>query len=136
MAPEGVKMIESRKFVALAILVGLALIIAGLLLSPVNGSAHAASSQTGPDVAAERIGGAFAAISAQPTDAVLAAAVKGNFVRDAGCATATWPNIDASCLVAANGRTAPHVRTVTIGYQAGQSTTVLLRIPASEVAER
>jgi hypothetical protein len=38
--------------------------------------------------------------------------------------------------VTADGKPAPHVRTITVGYQAGQSTTVLLRIPTAEVAQR
>ncbi len=133
-------MIESRKFVAAAILIGLALILAGLLLSPVNGSAHAASSQPGVNVAADRIGGAFATVAGQTADPALAVAMtraaKGDLPRNADCAAATWPNIDASCLATADGRPAPHVRTVTIGYQAGQSTTVLLRIPTAEIAQR
>jgi hypothetical protein len=132
-------MIESRKFVAAAILAGLALIVAGLMISPMS-RAHAASTSSEADIAAQRIGGAFATISDQAVDPAIAAAatraVKGDLARTADCATATWPNIDASCLVTADGKPAPHVRTVTVGYQAGQSTTVLLRIPTAEVAQR
>ncbi len=128
-------MIESRKFVAAAILTGLAMIVAGLMLAPYGG-AHAAAGRT--DVVAERIGGAFAVISETQSDAAIAATVtqapKGD--RQASCAAATWPNIDASCLTTADGQPAPHVRTVTIGYQAGQNTTVLMRIPSVEVAQK
>ena len=51
-------MIYSRKFVAAAILLGLALVIAGLLVAPFNGSARAAAGRPDP-VAADRIGAAF-----------------------------------------------------------------------------
>ncbi len=130
-------MIESRKFVAAAILFGLALIIAGLVLSPSNGGAHA-SNRNDVDVAADRIGAAFALISeatADPTQGVEQAS-KGDLPKSAGCAGATWPNIDAACLATADGRPAPRVRTITVGYQADQTTTVLLRIPSAEVAQR
>ena len=95
-------MIESRKFVAAAILAGLALIVAGLMISPMS-RAHAASTDSEADIAAQRIGGAFATISDQAVNPAIAAAatraVKGDLARTADCATATWPNIDASCLV-------------------------------------
>jgi hypothetical protein len=133
-------MIESRKFVAAAILFGLALIVAGLMLAPLNGGAHAAATRAEADIAAARIGGAFATISDATVDPAIAAAAtraqKGDLARAADCATATWPNIDASCLSTADGRPAPHVRTVTVGYQTGQSTTLLLRIPTAEIAQR
>ena len=132
-------MIQSRKFVAAAILLGLALIVAGLLAAPFNASARAAS-QAGVDVAADRIGGAFAAISEMQADPAITAAAarlsKGDLAAPAKCAGAVWPNIDASCLSTADGSSAPRVRTITIGYQADQNTTVLVRIPAAEIAQR
>ncbi len=127
-------MIESRKFVAAAILFGLALIFAGLMLTPSNGAR--AAGQADFDVAAARIGGAFAVISNASNDPTLAVAAKGDLKAPADCAAETWPNIDATCLSTADGRPAPHVRAVTVGYQVGQSTTVLLRIPSNEVAQR
>lgn len=131
-------MVQSRKFVAAAILVGLALIIVALLVAPFNASASAA--QTGSDVAADRIGGAFATLAEiQPEPAIAAAAArlsKGDLGASAACADAVWPNIDASCLSTADGSRARHVRTITIGYQAEENTTVLVKIPATEVAAR
>jgi hypothetical protein len=62
-------------------------------------------------------------------------ASKGDLAIPADCASATWPNIDRSCLLKADGSPAPYVRTVTIGYQTGANSTVLLRVPAA-VAER
>ncbi len=133
-------MIESRKFVAVGILVGLALIIAGLILSPSNSGAHAAANRTDVDAIADRIGGAFAAVSeatADPTLADVAAAPAPKGDREiSGCAAETWPNIDAGCLATTDGRPAHQVRTITVGYQANQSTTVLLRIPSEVIAQR
>jgi hypothetical protein len=131
-------MIESRKFVAAAILAGLALIVAGLVISPVNGGARAASSAD-VDIAAERIGGAFAAIAEQTADTVIAAAPtrasKGD-LDTTKCAGASWPNVDAACLVTSDGRPAPRVRTITVGYQSDPTTTILLRVPSAEVAQQ
>jgi hypothetical protein len=132
-------MIQSRKFVAAAILVGIALIVAGLLIAPFNASARAAATD-GTDVASDRIGGAFSMISDREPVAEIAAAAalvfKGDLGAAAICADATWPNIDPSCLVKAEGSEAHPVRLITIGYQSGDATTVLVRVRASEVASR
>ena len=129
-------MIESRKFVAAAILVGIALILAGLLLAPFNASARAATD--GSDAAGDRIGAAFAMISDREPVAEIAAAAalafKGDLGAESICAGATWPNIDASCLARADGAISQPVRLITIGYQSGDATTVLMRVPANEVA--
>jgi hypothetical protein len=133
-------MIQSRKLVAAAILGGLALIVAGLLIAPFNASARAAGGQTNVDIAADRIGEAFASLSGvQPEAAIAAAAVrvsKGDLAAAPACTKAVWPNIDASCLSTVDGSPAPHVRTITIGYRADQNTTILVRIPAAEVVQR
>jgi Ca2+/Na+ antiporter len=130
-------MIQSRKFVAAAILMGIALIIAGLLIAPFSASANAAASQSG--VVADRIGAAFSTVSDATPDPALAAAAarlsKGD-LSTGNCAGAVWPNIDASCLSTADGSPAKHVRTITIGYQSGENTTVLVRVPSGEVAQR
>jgi len=132
-------MIQSRKFVAAAILVGIALIVVGLLIAPFNASARAAATD-GIDAAADRIGGAFAMISEREPAAEIAAAAalafKGDLDAAATCAGATWPNIDASCLTKVDGSASHPVRLITIGYQSGEATTVLVRVPAGEVASR
>jgi hypothetical protein len=131
-------MIQSRKFVAAAILLGLALIIAGLLIAPFNGSARASAGPTG--MVSDRIGGAFAAVSEVQPDPALAAVPaqlgKGDFGVSGICAGGVWPNIDASCLSTADGSPVPRVRTITIGYQSGENTTVLVRVPSVEMAQR
>jgi len=132
-------MIQSHKFVATAILVGTALIVAGLLIAPFNATARAAATE-GADVASDRIGGAFAVISDREPAAALAAAAalvfKGDLGAESICAAAVWPNIDASCLARTDGSAAHPVRLITIGYQSGEATTVLVRVPADEVASR
>jgi hypothetical protein len=88
---------------------------------------------------ADRIGGAFAGFSEMRQDPALVAAAAQALKGDAApgcCVDGVWPNIDASCLSTADGSPAPHVRTITIGYQTGQNTTVLMRVPTSEVAQR
>lgn len=131
-------MIQSRKFVAAAILFGLALIVAGLLIAPFNASARA-SATVGPDVASDRIGIAFASLSERTADpAIQAAAVrasKGDLLAPS-CAGAVWPNIDASCLTTPGGERAQNVRMITIGYQSDEATTVIVRYPVGEFASR
>jgi hypothetical protein len=89
-------------------------------------------------IAADRIGRAFASLSETAIDPAIAAAAarapKGDFAP--ACANAVWPDIEAACLATADGRPARHVRTVTIGYQAGDNATVLVRMPLAEIAER
>jgi hypothetical protein len=92
-------------------------------------------------VAADRIGAAFASLDemARPGPAITAAAVrasKGDFGAPPTCKSGVWPNIDASCLVRADGAPAHNVRTITIGYRSGENTTVLVRLPAADLASR
>ncbi len=114
-----------------------------------SGASRAASSNSiadialgtdGADIAAGRIDDAFALLRKTNINPVGAAAavrsVKGDLPHTRGCAGATWPNIDASCLLTADGSPAPHVRTITIDQQIGVNTAVLLRLPAAEVAWR
>lgn len=117
--------------------ISLPLAIAAAPAAPFNASAAVAPGVTSVDVVAERIGGAFASLpktSVERADAVILSP-KGDRRRTSDCASATWPNIDTACLSTADGSPAPHVRTITIGYQTGQNATVLLRVPGA-VAER
>jgi hypothetical protein len=88
--------------------------------------------------AGDRIGRAFASLPEAVIDrggaAAAARAPKGDFAP--ACASAVWPNIEAACLATADGRPASDVRTITIGYQVGDNTIVLVRIPAAEIAQR
>jgi len=131
-------MIQSRKIVAAAILVGIALIIAGLLIAPFNASARAAASA--PGVPADRIGAAFTPVTDITPDVALSAVAarvsKGELGISAKCAGAVWPDIDISCLSTADGSPAPRVRSITIGYQAGENTSVLVRVPIEGMAKR
>ena len=107
-------------------------------VTPFSAGAHAAG-RTDTVMAASRIGKAFAALSERTVDPAIAAAAaarapKGDFAP--ACANAVWPSIDAACLATADGRPAPHVRTITIGYPEGATTTVLERIPVADIAQR
>jgi hypothetical protein len=88
-------------------------------------------------VADHRIDGVFAALSGSPLDPAIdaaASAPKGDFAP--ACSSAVWPDIDAACLATADGRPAPRARMIAIGYQAGENTTVLVRIPSAGTAQR
>ncbi len=128
----------SIRIVVLAI--SLPLVIATAPAASLITNAAFAEGGTGVDMVAERIGGAFASLPQTSVERVGADAVtfppKGDGRRASDCAGATWPNIDAKCLSTADGSPAPHVRTITIGYQAGANTTVLLRFPSADVAQR
>ena len=103
-----------------------------LAVEPLNASGAATV------IAADRIGRAFASLSEAAIDPAIAAAAarvpKGDFAP--ACANAVWPDIEAECLATADGRPARQVRTVTIGHQAGENTTILVRIPLAEIAQR
>ena len=122
---------KSSKILAAAALVGLGAVLAGLAAVS-DGSARAVDATAASDVAAERITGAFAV--AIPIEA--GAARKGDLLAGPGCAGRQWPDVPAACLVTADGSSAPPVRSVTFGTQVGEATTVLLRLPANQVASR
>jgi hypothetical protein len=92
-----------------AALSALALLIVGIMGLTVNGTARAAS---GSDVVAPR----------------------GDLLVPASCIGQTWPDISADCLIGEDGAAVSNVRTVTIGYQTADDTSVLLRLPAPQLA--
>jgi len=118
------------------------LILAGAISAPLALPALAeplnASGAETNVVAAGRIDSAFASLSEAETDPAIASAAarapKGDFAP--ACANAVWPNIEAGCVATADRRPARHARTVTIGYQAGGNATILVRLPAAEIAQR
>ena len=65
--------------------------------------------------------------------------VKADVLRaaDPACATQAWPNISRECLAAENGgQLRKPARTITIEKREGQNTSVLVRVPAAEIATR
>jgi hypothetical protein len=64
---------------------------------------------------------------------------KGDLVRttsQGACASQAWPNIAPECLGTAD-RTSPRsVRMITVEQREGANTSVLVRIPAAEIAQR
>ena len=131
-------MTQSKTLFAAA-LFGALLAVAGFVAAPFNASARAAASHADTDVIAERIGGAFATVDMSDADRAVRVALVRLPKSDLGapaCEHQTWPNIAGDCLVTTDGSAAAQVRFVTIGYQAGEAETVLLRVPASRTAAR
>ena len=130
-------MIKSTKFAATAVLTAVVMSTAALVVAPFNTNANAAAGQMQFD-SASRIGAAFASIrEIEPAPARKSAAMraaKGDLYAPRNCEGAVWPNIDRACLHTVSGAPAPAVRTITIGYQEGEATTVLVRIPAAALA--
>jgi len=135
----GTKMVRSEKFLGASVLAGMTLAVVASGAVQFVAHARAAPGTARVDIAAERIGGAFASLQEIDIDSGIATtatrASKGDLAIRADCAAATWPNVDRSCLSKADGSPALYVRTITIGYQTGQNATVLLRVPGA-VAER
>jgi hypothetical protein len=64
---------------------------------------------------------------------------KGDLLRNASqkaCTSQAWPNIAAECLEAAGGMPVRSVRMITVEQREGANTSVLVRIPAAEIAQR
>ena len=99
---------SGKKFTAAA-LATLAFLIVGLTALTFNDTARAAS---GSDAIAPR----------------------GDLLVPASCIGQTWPNISADCLVGEDGAPANDVRTVTIGYQTADNSSVLIRMPSPQLA--
>lgn len=115
----------------------------GLSLSLAALSASAFGEATpngGAEMAAIRIAGAFAAAPTTAADPALQAAAaqagKGDLGIARPCGEQLWPNLSADCLVSADGGAVTPVRSVTVGYQTDVSTTVLVRMPAPQLASR
>lgn len=92
---------------------------------------------------AERLDEAFAladGVTVDETTAkrIAAAARKADRLAAAkDCRTQAWPYIAADCLTSAGaGGPANAVRTVTVEYRIGDSTSVLVRLPATQIAGR
>jgi hypothetical protein len=131
-------MMNSRNILSLITAVGLSLTAAGVMAVPLNGAGPANASDA--DVT-QRVSLGFAAapVHAAVPGALEAAAgrvAKGDFFERPGCFGQVWPEISAECLSKVAGLTSLPARTVTIGYQIGDATTVLVRMPAPQVASR
>lgn len=133
-------MTRSKTLFATLAIAGTAVAIASFAAAPFNASARAAASHADTGIIAERIGGAFATVDMAEDDqaarATVVRAQKGDLGAAPGCESQTWPAIASNCLTTADGSAASEARFVTIGYQAGDSETVLLRVPAERTAAR
>jgi hypothetical protein len=64
---------------------------------------------------------------------------KGDLLRNGPqrhCGSQAWPNIASECLARADGTPTRSVRMITVEQRSGANTSVLVRVPASEVAQR
>ena len=110
--------------------------------APVVGKLQDRVPQDGRAVAAHRMTVETTGSTAAPrrTGQAQAGSQKGDFVRQASadCADQTWPNIPHACLTAADGRPARQAaRMITVEERhADEGTSVLVRLPAVEVARR
>lgn len=123
--------------ILVAAMLGLGVAVSALSATVLDADARAVTAVD--DVAADRIATAFASVApAEIEPAIQLAAArsrKGDLLVGPACTTQSWPQIASECLVSADG-SARQVRAVTVGYQAGESTTVLIRVPAAQVASR
>ena len=87
--------------IMIAIAISSALAFSFFAGAPFDASAQAAN----VDVAGKRIAAAFGLFPPM-----------SGLIGTGECANATWPDIDPSCLVRADGTPARHVRTVVISY--------------------
>jgi hypothetical protein len=63
-------------------------------------------------------------------------AIKENLAVKPHCGVQQWPDVQPDCLVRTDGKPLRAARTITIGHQEGEATTVLVRMPAPLVASR
>jgi hypothetical protein len=134
-------MIKPKTIFAAAALAGLVVSAVGLIAEPFSGSAaRAAANYADMATPAARIDMAFASLNPVAADPALrkaaARVAKGDLFAAPGCAGQTWPDVTADCLTGSDGSHVSKVRTVTVGYQTGDSTTVLLRHPTAEASAR
>ncbi len=125
---------QSRTTLVAAV-TGLTLAVSSLSLAALQGSASANAGHQ--DVANDRIAAAFSAAPALHIDPALSAAAelrKGDLMFGL-CAGQSWPNIAARCVSPADADLPP-TRAITVGHQVGDATTILFRVPASQVAAR
>ena len=127
-----------RTMLSAAAAIGLSMTAAGVMAVPLNGAIGLNAEQA---VVADRVSISFAGLPAalDVPPAIEAAAgrvAKGDFLERPGCFGQVWPDITPECIAKASGAAAAPVRTVTIGYQVGDATTVLVRVPALQTASR
>ena len=124
--------------VLIAAALGLGVAVSALSATSLNANARGVAVMD--DVVADRIAAAFASVpAADVAPAIQLAAArsgKGDLFAARDCAVQKWPQIASECLVAADGRAGHPVRTRTVGYQIGDALTVLVRVPAPQVASR
>lgn len=132
---------QSIKLTTLTALAGFSLVAAGFAAAPSGPDAlRIVAKEVHAPTASNRIDAAFAVVTPAGNDPAIVAAAKGSQKGDllvsAGCAGQYWPYIAPDCLVIADSRANPPGRTVTIGYPVSETSSVLIRMPAPQIASR
>jgi hypothetical protein len=87
-----------------------------------------------------RITYASAPSQGESRDSQTSTGTKGDLLRKApqgACASQAWPNVARECLQAADGTPARSgVRMITVEQREGANTSVLVRVPSPELAQR
>jgi outer membrane murein-binding lipoprotein Lpp len=132
---------QSIKIIAGAVVCGFSLIAAGFAAAPSGPDTLSIMAQDLPaPTAAQRIEVAIeSATRAEASPAIMAAAKsaqKGDLLVRPGCAGQYWPYIAPDCLVVGDSRPNPPGRTVTVGYNVSDTSSVLIRMPVPQIASR
>lgn len=129
---------KSRNIVPAAALIGLSLMVAGLAPVPFSDAREFDGSVD--DGITQRLSDGYLGLPEPAADtaieAAAAQAAKGDFLERPGCFGQVWPDISPDCLAKVGSTPRLAARTVTIGYRIGEASSVLIRMPAPEVAER
>lgn len=107
---------------------------------PVSGKIYTDRVSDGEAVPQHSWNVSYAARSRSEAHATPSKEAKGDLLRrtpQGACSAQAWPNIAPECLVAADGASdRGSVRMVTVEQRSGANTSVLVRIPASTIAQR
>jgi hypothetical protein len=114
-------MMKSKKTLAVVFAGTAALALVAANMVAFQGTAIAAAGQ----------GAAVTEAAAEPAEAE---ATRGDLLVPIECLNQVWPDISPECLIGDDGATSAEVRTVTIGYETGEDSSVLMRMPARELA--
>lgn len=124
--------VPAMKAIVAAAFISVALMVAAFM-APVAGA-----TETSADPVAARIDMAFSAISAQGSagmSRLVYQARKGDLPDAVRCGGLAW-SVTSNCLMTSDGNLFRPARAVTVGYQDGEATTILVRRPAPLVAAR
>lgn len=130
---------QFRNIVAAAALAGFSLIAGFGVASSATGMSGIVMDAATVASPSQRIDAAFALVAAEAGEASSPTASrngKGDLPVGLNCSAQRWPDISPDCLIVTGDAPKRPVRTVTIGYQDGPAGSVLIRLPAPQIATR